>query len=114
MYVNADKVGKTHIPLRLPKDDENNEKQWEVKPKMKVSSPLLGKTSPSTHQAPFLLIGCDIGQQASDFKDYCQKGSAFDELAIWTRELEVNRTHNEIEYFLGGYGKFQLRSTNNV
>ena len=45
---------------------------------------------------------------STTYKDYARPGTAFDELAIWTRALKSNKTHNEMDYFLGGYGEAYL------
>ena len=34
-------------------------------------------------------------------------GRSFDELALWTRKLGVNRTHDETEYFMAGYSELK-------
>ncbi len=52
---------------------------------------------------PVLMVGCHRHSGDNDFRDFSQKRSVFDEVNIWTRQLEVNRTHDETLYFTGGY-----------
>ena len=54
---------------------------------------------------PIAMIGCHRTSDDETFRDFSRNGTAFDELSIWTRKLEVNRTHNEVLYFTAGYGK---------
>ena len=51
------------------------------------------------------MIGCHRTSNDTEFRDFGRPQSTFDELSIWTRKLEVNRTHNEVLYFTAGYGE---------
>ena len=97
-------IGKSHAPIVSL--DKANAKKWKVRQKSGLTSNDLESSGNNLkHSAPFLVVGCDFGHAQSEFRDPCRPNTAFDELSIWTRELQVNASHNEIEYFLGGYGK---------
>merc|ERR1711892_1609815 len=42
--------------------------------------------------------GEEVGGKFDHFHD-----ATLDEMAIWTRKLQINKTHDETLYFLGGY-----------
>ena len=116
LYVEGSEVGRTHAPLPRPPAVGNNTGGWKVSWKKSVVSDLLdGSNLGVRHSAPFLVLGCDFDQAAwtggsrwsTEFRDHARPGTAFDELAMWTRALKKNKTHNEIDYFLGGYGESQ-------
>ena len=113
LYVDGSEVGRTHAPL--PRPTVGNDTGWKVSWKQTVVSDLLdGSQSGVRHSAPFIVVGCDFDRAAwvggrrweTEFRDHAHPGTAFDELAMWTRALRENKTHNEIDYFLGGYGKY--------
>ena len=99
MYINAEKVGHAIKPLDRPNG------KWE---EAAVLTP--DKMDRSwrrvAQEPPVALIGCQRTSNETGFRDFNRPGTRFDELAIWTRKLEVNRTHNEVLYFTAGYGKF--------
>ena len=51
---------------------------------------------------PFITIGCHADN--GKLIDHIRPNTAFDELTIWNKALSTNRTVDEIQYFLGGYG----------
>ena len=53
---------------------------------------------------PVMLIGCHkTGDVDDDYRHF--GGGAYDELAIWTRRLIVNRSIDETHFFTGGHSK---------
>ena len=120
MYVDGSEVGRTHAPLPRPTvGNDTSGGRWTVswKGQSVVSDLLDGSQSGVRHSAPFIVVGCDFdraawvrskGRWETEFRDHAHPGTAFDELAMWTRALRQNKTHNEIDYFLGGYGKSQM------
>ena len=54
-------------------------------------------------KVPFIAIGCHV--KDGKLVDHVRPNTAFDELTIWNKALATNRTVDEIQYFLGGYGK---------
>ena len=106
--MNAKKVGIAILPLKRPGEDptRNEIGEWTVMKQQDVRATPIDGISGNTYKAPYLTIGCHYDGKV--FKNYARMNTAFDELAIWTRRLEINRTHNEAEYFLGGYGKIIL------
>jgi hypothetical protein len=50
------------------------------------------------------MVGCHKRSDKAEFEGFAYPDSKFDELAMWPRWLVVNRTHNEILYFMGDYG----------
>ena len=103
LYVDAKKVGDSILPLEKPgKDPAQNETgEWEIDLAEDIKANLIENGQAAHHKSPYLAIGCH--HDGSKYMDFARPHTAFDELTIWTRKLEVNRTHNEVEYFLGGY-----------
>ena len=99
LYVNAEKVGHAIKPLDRPNGGE-----WNEEP---VLSPgAMDRTwRRVAKEPPIAMIGCHRTSNDTEFRDFCRPNTVFDELAIWTRKLEVNRTHNEVLYFTAGYGE---------
>ena len=54
---------------------------------------------------PIIMIGCHRNSEDTKFRDFSLPGAQFDELAIWTRKLQENRSVNELLYLTGGYSK---------
>merc|ERR1719510_1490337 len=116
MFVNLEKVGQSLMPLTRPgyqaRDDSVSPATPEVPGAWTVLSPaaipakdpsgtpMIGKT-----ESPIMTFGCHYNQLALTPKfDYFNEAS-IDEVAIWTRQLIKNKTHDETLYFLGGYVK---------
>ena len=99
LYVNAEKVGHAIKPLDRPNGGE-----WNEEP---VLSPgAMDRTwRRVAKEPPIAMIGCHRTSNDTEFRNFCRPNTVFDELAIWTRKLEVNRTHNEVLYFTAGYGE---------
>jgi hypothetical protein len=99
LYVNAEKIGHAIKPLDRPIAGS-----WEEKATL-----IPVYTDPTWRNAamtpPIAMIGCHRNSEDATFRDFCRAGTAYDEMTIWTRKLQVNRTHNEVLYFTGGYGK---------
>ena len=55
---------------------------------------------------PIVMIGCHRHSDDSMFRDFSLPGAQFDELAIWSRKLQMNRSINELLYLTGGYSKY--------
>ncbi len=51
------------------------------------------------------MVGCHRNSRDDSFRDFGYGDAKYDELAIWTRKLRVNRTHDETLYFTGGYSE---------
>jgi len=118
MYVNLEKVGQALLPKTRPGYQPANATHaevpgaWTILPpvklpaKDKLGKPVVGEFD----GAPVMMFGChwnqmDEGQVTSPAKfDHFNKAS-IDEAAIWTRQLTINKTHDETLYFLGGYVK---------
>ena len=114
MFVNAEKVGYAIKPELRPIQEGANDTQdnnatavgsWIEKPTL---NPVYTERTWRYVGAepPIAMIGCHRNSDDATFRDFSRSGTAFDELTIWTRKLQVNRTHNEILYFTAGYGKF--------
>jgi len=52
---------------------------------------------------PYIMVGCHKTSTEVDFRDFGWPGAVYDELAFWMFKLEVNRTHDQTLYFMGGY-----------
>merc|ERR1719245_569720 len=117
MYVNLEKVGQSLLPLQRPGFVPGNATtpdipgSWTQLPPVQVpgrdgSGDLNGKMD----GAPVMMFGCHWNQMADGVNtipakfDYYNQAS-IDEAAIWTRQLTINKTHDETLYFLGGYVK---------
>ena len=103
LYVNDDLIGHAPHPLDPPLDG------WAVvDPSRPEYSHLTTRTAHNATQRqarPLLMLGCHRNTLDSQFRDFALPGSKMDEFAWWGRRLQVNRTHNEIKYFTGGYGE---------
>ena len=106
MYVNAEKVGHAIKPELRPVVDEAvdpPERSWTERPTL---DPVYTERTWRyvATEPPVAMIGCHRNSDDQTFRDFARPGTNFDELAMWTRKLQVNRTHNEILYFTAGYG----------
>lgn len=92
LYVNLERVG--HV--LLPEFTEAGTTQFR-----NISDAQINKADP-----PVIMIGCHWDHQLDsgegDFMGY--SNAEFDEIALWTRQLVVNKTHDETVYFFGGKG----------
>ncbi len=52
---------------------------------------------------PVLMVGCHRNSDDYKFRDFIKANSSFDELTIWTRKLNKNKSVDEALYFTGGY-----------
>ena len=103
MYVNAEKIGHAIKPLKKPsRPPPEVENKWIERPLLEPDwrKPSWNKIA---EEAPIMMIGCHRNSDDENYRDFCREDTAFDELAIWTRKLNVNRTHNEVLYFTAGY-----------
>ncbi|XP_059078438.1 uncharacterized protein LOC131876911 [Tigriopus californicus] len=101
LFVNAMKVGHSVLPMERPGVNEtaNDLGSWA---EGRVLTPD-GTWKGGPMDAPIILIGCHRNSDDLTFRYFRGQSVAFDELSIWTRKLEINRTHDESLYFLGGY-----------
>jgi len=107
MHINLEKVGQALLPMERPDFDEEtgNPGKWEVLPPLSLP----GKNGKGemkkgvTEGPPVIMFGCHYDQleSAGEFTHYSE--ATYDEMAIWTRKLQVNKTHDETLYFMGGY-----------
>lgn len=88
---NATGTWTEQLPLTA---DENDKESWQT----------LEDKSP-----PIVMIGCHRHSEDTKFRDFSLPGAQFDELAIWTRQLQVNRSINELLYLTGGYSKYNKK-----
>ena len=97
LYVNAEKIGHAIKPLKKP------ETEWIERPLLEPDwrKPSWNKIAETP---PIMMIGCHRNSDDENYRDFCREETSFDELTIWTRKLNVNRTHNEVLYFTAGYG----------
>jgi len=119
MYVNLEKVGQSVLPLQRPGYQPGDGTPgseipgaWTVMEPVKIPSKdssgniIAGKYD----GAPIMTFGChynqfEEGSMLSTPKfDHFHEAS-IDEMAIWNRRLDINKTHDETLYFLGGYVK---------
>lgn len=106
MFVNRVKVGQAVYPIERPGKSDTEVGDWKPvaeQPRIYAEN-ALGERS--AHDPPYIMIGCHRNSEDADFRDFSHDNSAYDELAIWTRKLVVNRTHDETLYFTGGYCNF--------
>lgn len=105
LFVNAKKVGHSIFPLEKPSANwieggqlipSENDDTWNV--------------LPYPRRPPVLMVGCHRNEDSPTFEYFGDYNSSFDELAIWTRKLRVNRTHDETLLFLDGYSEFFVKS----
>ena len=54
-------------------------------------------------KVPFIAVGCHVNN--GKLMEHIRPNTALDELTIWNKALAANRTVDETQYFLGGYGK---------
>ena len=108
LYVNSEKVGHAVFPLNRPGSDltAGEKGHWE-------EAPLLDPyeqhwPEEQAVQTPVIMVGCHRHSFDSGFRGFMSKRTALDELAIWTRFLVVNRTHDETLYFTGGYSELLI------
>ena len=106
LFVNLEKVGQTVLPLERPDGG------WiTLDPVTIPAKDSSGKSIPDKYEeAPVMTFGChwdtmEDGEllPTPGFAHYHE--AVLDEVAIWTRKLERNKTHDETLYFLGGYVK---------
>jgi len=107
LYVNAEKVGHAIKPELRPENDDPDtvdmvERTWTERPTL---SPVYTERTWRyvAMDPPIAMIGCHRHFDDATFRDFSRPGTSFDELTVWTRKLQVNRTHNEILYFTAGY-----------
>lgn len=86
MYINQEKVGSTLLPEFT---DAGSPTFTAVKDYQ------IGDDDP-----PVVMIGCHYDYDNEAFGGF--SGAEYDELAMWTRKLGTNATHDETEFFLGG------------
>ena len=60
-----------------------------------------------THE-PVLMVGCHRNSDDYKFRDFIKSNISYDELTIWTRKLDKNKSVDEILYFMGGYREFAI------
>lgn len=87
MFINTVSVGTTLMP-------EKEDKEGTQTFTSKVAS-IDGKTP------PVVSIGCAWNYETGEFDRH--SGGEYDELAMWTRQLVKNATHNELPFMYGGY-----------
>lgn len=105
LYVNSEKVGHAVFPLERPRygDPAAPAGNWlEARPLDPTDDTQYGWDGMAV-DPPVLMVGCHRHSGDTGFRDFSGKTTIFDELTIWTRQLEINRTHDETLYFLGGY-----------
>ena len=51
-----------------------------------------------------MMFGCEWDYETRQFVNYLD--GEIDEFALWTRKIGVNSTHDEIEFYYGGYCKY--------
>ena len=115
LYVDGQKVGESVLPIKRPSKNPKTgaENSWDVKKPSNIQANIIDSGLEASHEPPHISIGCRP-EGSSKYKDYARPNTAFDELSIWTRKLVVNRTHNEVEYFLGGYGELWISIRYNI
>ena len=110
LYFNLEKVGHAVLPVPRPDDGAGNAVPWTEEPPL--SLPALdpaGNPIPGAVEGPaVMMFGCQYeqmeeGQAVAPPKFDHFHEAIFDEMAIWTRKLNKNKTHDETLYFLGGY-----------
>ena len=102
MYVNAEKVGHAIQPIQRPK--YVNQSDIGIWVDAGPLTPNPADPAWGGHdRPPVIMVGCHRNTDDSSFRHYATSATSYDELSIWTRKLEVNRTHEETLYFTGGY-----------
>lgn len=119
LYVNLEKVGQAVLPLNRPGYIPGNGTEgsevpgaWTVMEPLKIpAKDSAGNIVAGKYDgAPIMTFGChyDLMESGSMLPspkfDHFHEAS-IDEMAIWTRRLDINKTHDETLYFLGGYVK---------
>ena len=86
MYINQERVGSTLLPEFTDAGSPTfiPAKDYQI-----------GGSDP-----PVVMIGCHYDYDNDAFGGF--SGGEYDELALWTRKLRTNATHDETEFFLGG------------
>ena len=109
LYMNSILAGKAILPLSRPGFDADSKKagNWKEQPTLTVRDGDETWRSLERPLPPILMIGCHRNEADKLFGDFSLPAIRLDELAIWTRKLKINVTHNEILYFTAGYGKLQ-------
>merc|ERR1712106_761108 len=119
LYVNLEKVGQAVLPLPRPGYVEGNGTAgtevpgaWTIMEPLRIpSKDSAGNMVAGKYDgAPLITFGCHYDQMESGSMLSTPKFDHFheasiDEMAIWTRRLDINKTHDETLYFLGGYVK---------
>ena len=94
------KVGHTIVPIERPGFNHtgNLTGNWrQMSPQEPIETmDVSGKKF--TQRPPYMMIGCHKRSDETVFKDFSYPGAKYDELTMWPRYLEVNRTHNEVLY----------------
>jgi len=119
LYVNLEKVGQSVLPVPRPGYNPGNGSAgsevpgaWDVMPPLTIpAKDSAGNIVAGKYDgAPIMTFGCHYDQMEggsmlpSPKFDHFHEAS-IDEVAIWTRRLDINKTHDETLYFLGGYVK---------
>ena len=106
MFVNKEKVGHSVLPIERPAAGT-----WDEKPAVGIPAkdPAGNPIGTAQEGPPVMMFGCHYEQMEDGAAvgpgfDHFHE-AVFDEMAIWTRELKINKTHDESLYFLGGYVK---------
>ena len=106
MYVNTRKVGHAFQPMPRPGANPSAGAVGGWRAYDPPTAPLITATRTGetlTQHPPFLMVGCHRNLADEEFRGFAHPGSRFDELAVWTRKLQDNRTHNELLYLTGGF-----------
>ena len=109
LYVNSEKVGHAILPIERPGVDPvtDHPGSWSS---ASVLKPLAATWNPDIKaQPPIMMLGCHRNSDDLEFKHFRGRTVTFDELSIWTRKLEVNRTTDETLYFTAGYSKILIK-----
>ena len=106
MFVNKEKVGHSVMPVERPASGT-----WIELPAVAVPAkdPAGNPIGGGVEGPPVMMFGCHY-EQMEDGADVTPgfdhfHEAIYDEMAIWNRELKINKTHDESLYFLGGYEK---------
>ena len=106
MFVNKEKVGHSVLPIDRPAAGT-----WDELPAVGIPArdPAGNPIGTAQEGPPVMMFGCHYEQMEDGAAvgpgfDHFHE-AVFDEMAIWTRELKINKTHDESLYFLGGYVK---------
>lgn len=109
MYVNLQKVGHSVLPVSRPKDGNGAVVPWTALPPVSLQAKdPAGNPIAGGLESPVMMFGCHYEQMegGTDVSpgvfDHFHEAT-FDEMAIWTRKLVRNKTHDEILFFAGGY-----------